>query len=112
MITVVSILDELDREVVLGTIIEANGWIATIASILPAQPRCRMPDARVVAAQVVGMDPAFDLALLKVPMAGLSAADWAEKFPAIARSPSLPSRRRSKGSRASTSHENSASALG
>jgi hypothetical protein len=48
----VSILDELGRDVVLGTVVRADGWIATIASMLPAQPKCRLSDAWIVDAQV------------------------------------------------------------
>ena len=72
------------RDVVLGTVVRADGWIATIASMLPAQPKCRLSDAWIVDAQVVGMDPAFDLALLKIPVTGLPAVRWAEKSPLVA----------------------------
>jgi S1-C subfamily serine protease len=52
--------------------------------MLPAQPKCRLSDARIVDAQVVGMDPAFDLALLKIPVTGLPAVRWAERRPLAA----------------------------
>ena len=80
----VSIVDERGRDVVLGTVVRADGWIATIASMLPDQPKCRLSDAWIVDAQVVGMDPAFDLALLKIPVTGLPAVRWAEKAPLVA----------------------------
>jgi serine protease Do len=80
---VVSILDEADRHVSCGTIVEANGLIVTMASTLPAEPRCRLADGRVVTAQVIGMDPAFDLALLSVPLTGLPMVKWAEKPPPV-----------------------------
>jgi serine protease Do len=80
---VVSILDEADRHVAYGTIVEANGWIVTMASTLPAEPRCRLADARVLTARVIGMDPAFDLALLSVPLTGLPIVKWAEKPPPV-----------------------------
>lgn len=82
--SVVSVLDEIDHEVAYGTIVEANGWIVTMASTLPAQPRCRLSDGLIVAAEVVGMDPAFDLALLKVPANDLQPVNWAEKPSPIA----------------------------
>ncbi len=82
--SVVSILDEADHDVAQGTIVGPSGWIVTMASTLPAGPNCRLSDGRVVAAQVVGMDPAFDLALLKVPVTGLRAVHWAEKPPPVA----------------------------
>ena len=49
--TVVFILDEADHEVSLGTTIDADGWIMTPVSTLPATPRCRLPDSRVVPAR-------------------------------------------------------------
>jgi S1-C subfamily serine protease len=79
----VSILDELGRDVVLGAVVRADGWIATIASMLPAQPQCRLSDGWIVDAQVVGMDSAFDLALLKIRVTGLPAVRWAEKPPLV-----------------------------
>ena len=81
---VVSILDAADRQLAYGTIVGADGWVVTMASMLPAEPRCRMPDARVVSAQLVGIDPAFDLALLKVPLMGLNVLESAQKSSAIA----------------------------
>ena len=42
--TVVFILDEADHEVSLGTTIDADGWIMTPVSTLPATPRCRLPN--------------------------------------------------------------------
>jgi serine protease Do len=82
--SVVTILDEADRAIAQGTIAESDGWIVTMGSTLPANPRCRLPDARVVAAQVVGMEPAFDLALLKVQVTDLPTVRWAEKPPPVA----------------------------
>jgi serine protease Do len=82
--SVVTILDEADRDIAQGTIVESDGWIVTMGSTLPADPRCRLADLRVVAAQVVGMEPAFDLALLKVQVTDLPAVRWAEKPPPVA----------------------------
>jgi hypothetical protein len=50
---VVSILDETDHEVAYGTIVKADRWIVTMASTRSAQPRCRLPDMQIVAAEVV-----------------------------------------------------------
>ena len=55
----------------LGTIVGAEGWVITKASELPGQPMCRLPDGKIVSARVVGVDPAFDLALLLVPATDL-----------------------------------------
>jgi S1-C subfamily serine protease len=54
--------------------------VLTKASELPAEPKCRLPDGRVVAARVVEADPAFDLALLKTPPAGLKMVPRAARF--------------------------------
>ena len=75
--SVVAVLDEAGREVALGTAVDAGGWVVTVAGTMPAEPRCRLPDGRVVAARVAGVDPAYDLALLKLPVADLPAVTWA-----------------------------------
>lgn len=64
----------------LGTIVDAKGWVLTKASEVPAEPTCRLPDGKVVSARVVGVDPAFDLALLSVPATDLKPVQWAEDF--------------------------------
>jgi serine protease Do len=64
----------------LGTIVGDEGWVVTKASELPGQPTCRLPDGKVVAAQVAGVDPAFDLALLSVPATDLKPVRWADDF--------------------------------
>ena len=61
-----------------GTIVGADGWILTKASELPAEPMCRLPDGRVLPAQVSGVDPAFDIALLKIEASGLHAVEWSD----------------------------------
>jgi serine protease Do len=67
-----------DVQVALGSVIAAQGWILTKASELPPQPKCRLWDGKLVEAQVVGADPAFDLALLKVDLDDLKAVTWAD----------------------------------
>jgi serine protease Do len=81
--SVVAIQDR-GTQVALGTIVGADGWIATKGSVLPAEPTCRLPDGRVVAAEVAGIDPAFDLALLKVPTPGLRPVEWADERAPVA----------------------------
>jgi serine protease Do len=50
----------------------------TTAGTLPADPRCRLLDGQVLAASVVGINPAFDLALLNVQRATLPSVRWAK----------------------------------
>jgi len=66
--------------VALGTVVGADGWVITKASELPADPTCRLPDGQIVPARVVGAEPAFDLALLKLPAGDLRPIQWADEF--------------------------------
>ncbi|HTU91506.1 MAG TPA: trypsin-like peptidase domain-containing protein [Gemmataceae bacterium] len=63
--------------VALGTVVGEDGLIVTKASALPATPTCRLTGGKVVPATVLGVEPKFDLALLKVPANGLPAVEWA-----------------------------------
>lgn len=78
---VVEIRDASDRPVAAGTVVGADGWILTVASLVPAEPRCRLPDQRVVPAKVVRVNRPFDLALLKVAEPNLSPVEWARDQP-------------------------------
>ncbi|MGL5094843.1 MAG: trypsin-like peptidase domain-containing protein, partial [Planctomycetia bacterium] len=73
---VVTILDG-GEPVALGTVVDAD-LVITKASLLPFEPRCRLGDGKVVPAEVVGGDAAWDLALLKVQADGLHAVEWAD----------------------------------
>ncbi|WP_337176206.1 trypsin-like peptidase domain-containing protein [Paludisphaera sp.] len=75
--SVVAMLNE-GVAVGLGTIVGAEGWVVAKASVLPPRPTCRLPGGRVATARVVGVDPAFDLALLAVPATGLRPVRWAD----------------------------------
>ena len=78
--SVVGILDG-DEPVARGTVVDTAGLVITKASEVPDEVRCRLPDGRVSPAQVVGVDPAYDLALLRlrrVPTNGLVAVNWAK----------------------------------
>jgi S1-C subfamily serine protease len=72
---VVAVVDG-ENQVVLGTVVE-DGFVLTKASPLPNKPACRLPDGKVVAAELTGVDPAFDLALLRVKADGLKPVQWA-----------------------------------
>ncbi|MFO0935513.1 MAG: serine protease [Gemmataceae bacterium] len=80
---VVEICDAGDRQVAAGTIVGADGWILTVASCVPAEPRCRLPDRRVVPAKVVRVDWPFDLALLKMSESNLRPVEWARDKPGM-----------------------------
>jgi S1-C subfamily serine protease len=73
---VVEVLDG-DARVAFGTVVDADGFVLTKASEVPDDPRCRLADGRVLAVQVVGLDPAYDLALLRVPANNLKLVAWA-----------------------------------
>ena len=78
--SIVEILDG-DEPVALGTVVDAAGLVITKASEVPDRAACRLPGGRVTGAQVVGVDPAYDLALLRVvriPPAGLVPVTWAK----------------------------------
>ena len=64
------------KEIALGTVVEADGWILTKASELQGQVTVTLKDGRTVPAQVVGVQEPYDLALLKVEAKGLSPVSW------------------------------------
>jgi serine protease Do len=64
------------RRVAFGTVVGADGWILTKASEISDDARCKLADGQIVPARVAGVDPAYDLALLKVDAHGLRAIYW------------------------------------
>ncbi len=66
-----------DLPVALGTVVDAAGLIVTAASEVPDGARCRLPGGRVAEAAVVGVNPAYNLALLRVEARGLKPVAWA-----------------------------------
>jgi S1-C subfamily serine protease len=78
--SVVTVL-EGDDAVALGTVVE-KGFVLTRATQLPESPICRLPDGIVVEATVVGIDPAFDLALLRIK-ADAVPVEWADSDPPL-----------------------------
>ncbi len=57
----------------LGTIVDTNGLVLTICAPAvtettnnPSKISCRLADGRVMIGAVVGVDPAYNLALLKI----------------------------------------------
>jgi serine protease Do len=74
---VVEILDG-DVRTAYGTVVDRDGLLLTKASEVPDAPNCRLADGRVLSAQVVAFDPAYDLALLRVSASHLKPAAWKE----------------------------------
>jgi hypothetical protein len=74
--SVVQVLDG-NETAALGAVVDADGLVLTKASEVPDGVRCRLADGRVLAAEVVGIDPTYDLALLRLPASGLRPVAWA-----------------------------------
>jgi S1-C subfamily serine protease len=73
--SVVSVRDS-NGVVSLGTIVDASGLVVTKASVLPVSPICELPDGQIVKADVLGIEPAFDLALLRIGADKLTPIQW------------------------------------
>ena len=71
------------KDKVLGTVVGPDGWILTKASELTGKIVCRLRDGRELEAKLVGVDPRFDLAMLKIDAAGLPAIGWNLKDPEV-----------------------------
>lgn len=74
-----------DRTFALGTVVGANGVIASKASLLPAADKvaCRFADGRELSATVTKVLREHDLAFLKVAAGDLKSVEWAKgPFPA------------------------------
>lgn len=75
------------KTVSIGTVVDADGWILTKASVLDGAVTCRLPDQSVVVAEKRAESQEHDLALLKINVAGLSAVNFShEEPPLIAKS--------------------------
>ncbi len=64
--------------VALGTVVDEDGTVVAKASVLPPRPQCRLPDGRVMKLNIVGIDMAFDLAVMQVPRASVRPIAWLE----------------------------------
>jgi len=71
------------KDAALGTIVGPDGWILTKASELKGKTVCRLQDGRELEARTVGIDPRFDLAMLKVDAFGLPRIDWSKESPGV-----------------------------
>lgn len=72
------------RQIGLGTVVDANGYILTKASELRGELGCKLGNGKIVKAVVHGVDSETDLALLKIEAENLSEAPWSDSTaPAI-----------------------------
>ena len=69
------------KPVSIGTVVGADGWILTKASVLGGKVSCRLPDQSVVVAEKRAESQEHDLALLKIDVGGLSAVEFSDKEP-------------------------------
>jgi S1-C subfamily serine protease len=70
-----------DKPVLLGTIVDPDGWIVTKASDLPDHPAVVLADGRHLIARLIGKDSVTDLALLKVSATGLTPVRFTDATP-------------------------------
>lgn len=65
------------KDVALGAVIGADGWILTKASELyGAKITCKLRDGKEVPARIIGVQEPYDLAMLKVEAKGLTPVEW------------------------------------
>lgn len=77
--SIVDVLDEQQRRVVLGTVVDSEGWILTKASEIGKNPRCRLPNGEIVQSKVIGVEASFDVAMLKVSASELKPVQWSKQ---------------------------------
>jgi serine protease Do len=65
-----------DKEAALGTIVSADGWIVTKASLLRGKVTCKVKGGKALTAKIVGVEEDNDLAMLKVEASGLKPIEW------------------------------------
>jgi serine protease Do len=65
-----------DKEAALGAIVGPDGWILTKYSLLSGKVACRLKDGTTLAAKVIGIHEANDLAMLKVEATNLPAVTF------------------------------------
>jgi len=67
-----------DEDVALGTVVAADGWVLTKASLLPAGSKivCKLANDKNLEAKLVGVEESHDLALLKVAANNLTPIEW------------------------------------
>lgn len=72
-----------DEQCAYGTVIDQDGWVITKASELDREREifCVLSDQRESRAEVVSTLPELDLALLRIPVNGLSTVKWEYSVP-------------------------------
>src|SRR5260370_6246673 len=65
-----------DKNVALGTIVGADGWVLTKASDLKGKIVIKLRDGATFDARLVGVHEAHDLAMLKIDANGLTPVEW------------------------------------
>jgi serine protease Do len=68
------------KDAALGTVVTPNGHILTKASQLTGQITCRLFDGRELAANLIGIKPEFDLAMIKVEVDSLPVVTWEDNL--------------------------------
>jgi len=63
----------------LGTVVDKDGLAVVMASVLPPQPQCRLPDGSIADVTVVGVDRPFDLAVIRIPAKSIRPILWADR---------------------------------
>src|SRR5260370_11282631 len=58
------------KDAALGTVIGPDGWVLTKASEISSRPVIKFKDGKELMATVIGVEPRFDLAMLKVDAKG------------------------------------------
>lgn len=72
------------RQLALATVVSEDGFLITKASELTQDFFCQFPDGTTLPAEIIGIDKAEDIALLKVERDGLIPANWeSETTPAV-----------------------------
>jgi len=78
------------KDVVLGTIVGPDGWVLTKASELRGRVVVRLADGRDLEARIIGVNPRFDLAMLKIDAVDLPRIAWGLKDPEVGQWVAVP----------------------
>ena len=81
--SMVNVIGEKDKRLVLGTVVRKDGFVLTKASELKGNIRCEFADGTKLSAAVFGIDKDNDLALLKVDAKDLFAVQFPPANPEL-----------------------------